>query len=51
VKVVERFAARHGSDELRILNAAGNAGIEAATNIVVREANVAHDAGRWCIWR
>ncbi len=40
VKVVEDFAARHGSDELRILNAAGNAGIEAATNIVVKKANV-----------
>ena len=40
VKVVEGFAARHGSDELRILNAAGNAGIEAATNIVVKKANV-----------
>lgn len=40
VKVVEGFAERHGSDELRILNAAGNAGIEAATNIVVKKANV-----------
>jgi predicted RND superfamily exporter protein len=40
VKVVEGFAARRGSDELRILNAAGNAGIEAATNIVVKKANV-----------
>ena len=40
VKVVEDFAARHGTDELRILNAAGNAGIEAATNIVVKKANV-----------
>ncbi|MFT3758400.1 efflux RND transporter permease subunit [Thauera sp.] len=40
VDVVEGFAARHGTDELRFLNAAGNAGIEAATNIVVRKANV-----------
>ncbi|MBN9696178.1 MAG: RND family transporter [Zoogloea sp.] len=40
VNTVEAFAARHGSDELRILNAAGNAGIEAATNIVVKKANV-----------
>ncbi len=40
VKVVEGFAERHGSDDLRILNAAGNAGIEAATNIVVKKANV-----------
>ncbi len=40
VSTVEAFAARHGSDELRILNAAGNAGIEAATNIVVKKANV-----------
>ncbi|WP_418646615.1 efflux RND transporter permease subunit [Thauera butanivorans] len=40
VDVVEGFAARHGTDALRFLNAAGNAGIEAATNIVVRKANV-----------
>ena len=40
VNTLEAFAARHGSDELRILNAAGNAGIEAATNIVVKKANV-----------
>jgi predicted RND superfamily exporter protein len=40
VEVVEAFAARHGTDEVRFLNAAGNAGIEAATNIVVRKANV-----------
>ena len=40
VGVVEAFAARHGTDEVRFLNAAGNAGIEAATNIVVRKANV-----------
>ncbi|WP_437882942.1 efflux RND transporter permease subunit [Pseudomonas sp. LRF_L74] len=40
VAVVERFATRHGSDDIRFLNAAGNAGIEAATNIVVKKANV-----------
>jgi predicted RND superfamily exporter protein len=40
VKVVEDFAGRHATDDLRILNAAGNAGIEAATNIVVKKANV-----------
>ncbi|SIR08798.1 hypothetical protein SAMN05421829_109206 [Aromatoleum tolulyticum] len=40
VNTVEAFAAQHGSDEIRFLNAAGNAGIEAATNIVVRKANV-----------
>ncbi|MER2555746.1 MAG: MMPL family transporter [Thauera sp.] len=40
VEVVEAFAARHGTDEVRFLNAAGNAGIEAATNIVVKKANV-----------
>lgn len=40
VNTVEAFAARYGSDEIRFLNAAGNAGIEAATNIVVKKANV-----------
>ncbi len=40
VNTVEGFAARYGSDEIRFLNAAGNAGIEAATNIVVKKANV-----------
>ena len=40
VQTVEAFAARHDSEEIRFLNAAGNAGIEAATNIVVRKANV-----------
>ncbi|MBV2205666.1 MAG: MMPL family transporter [Pseudomonas sp.] len=40
VDTVEAFAVRYGSDDLRFLNAAGNAGIEAATNIVVRKANV-----------
>ncbi|WP_407280630.1 MMPL family transporter [Aromatoleum evansii] len=40
VQAVEAFAANHGSEEIRFLNAAGNAGIEAATNIVVKKANV-----------
>lgn len=40
VKVTEDFAAQYGSEQVRFLNAAGNAGIEAATNIVVRKANV-----------
>lgn len=40
VQTVERFAAQHDGDEIRILSAAGNAGIEAATNIVVRKARV-----------
>ncbi len=35
---VESFAARYGSDDLQFLLAAGNAGIEAATNQVVRKA-------------
>ncbi|MDO9599313.1 MAG: MMPL family transporter [Azoarcus sp.] len=39
VRTVEAFAAQYGTDELRFLNAAGNAGIEAATNIVVEKAN------------
>lgn len=39
VATVEAFAARHGTGDIRFLNAAGNAGIEAATNIVVRKAN------------
>ena len=40
VNTVETFAAQYGSDDIRFLNAAGNAGIEAATNIVVKKANV-----------
>ncbi len=40
VRTVESFAGRHGGGEVAFLNAAGNAGIEAATNIVVRKANV-----------
>lgn len=39
VDTVESFAERYGTDDIRILNAAGNAGVDAATNIVVEEAN------------
>ncbi|PWR19529.1 efflux RND transporter permease subunit [Zavarzinia aquatilis] len=39
VATVEAFAARYNSADIRFLNAAGNAGIEAATNIVVKQAN------------
>ena len=37
LKHVEEFAEEHNSDELQFLPAAGNAGIEAVTNIVVKE--------------
>ena len=39
VKTVESFAAEHDQDDRKFLLAAGTAGIEAATNIVVRKAN------------
>ena len=39
VKTVEAFAAKHNSSDIRFLSAAGNAGIEAATNMVVKKAN------------
>ena len=39
VKVVGEFASRHNSDTVKFLSAAGSAGIEAATNIVVKEAD------------
>jgi predicted RND superfamily exporter protein len=39
VNAVEVFAAANNSKDLKFLNAAGNAGIEAATNIVVKSAN------------
>ncbi|MTV37007.1 efflux RND transporter permease subunit [Duganella radicis] len=39
VRAVEAFAAANNTKELQFLPAAGNAGIEAATNIVVRKAN------------
>jgi len=40
VGTIENFAATHNSNEIRFLSAAGNAGIEAATNIVVTRANL-----------
>ena len=39
VQVAEQFAREHSNDERQFMLAAGSAGIEAATNIVVREAN------------
>ena len=39
VQAIEGFAAQNDTAEVRFLQAAGNAGIEAATNIVVRQAN------------
>lgn len=36
---VEQFAAANNNDDVQLLLAAGNAGIEAATNIVVKQAN------------
>ncbi len=39
VKTVEGFAAQYNNAEIRFLSAAGNAGIEAATNMVVKKAN------------
>jgi uncharacterized protein len=39
VEAVETFAKAHGSPEREFQLAAGSAGVEAATNIVVREAN------------
>ncbi len=39
VDAVEGFAGVHNTDDVRFIQAAGNAGIEAATNMVVREAN------------
>jgi uncharacterized protein len=37
--IAERFAAQHDTHDLQFLPAAGSAGIEAVTNIVVRQAN------------
>ncbi|MCY1534237.1 efflux transporter, putative, hydrophobe/amphiphile efflux-3 family [compost metagenome] len=37
---VEEFAAAHNTETLQFMSAAGNAGIEAATNIVVKKANL-----------
>ncbi len=39
VKVADEFSKKHSREGLQFLLAAGNAGIEAATNIVVRESN------------
>ncbi len=39
VNTVESFARRNDSQDVKFLQAAGNAGIEAATNIVVKKAN------------
>ena len=39
VKVVEEFAAEHNTPQRQFLLAAGSAGIDASTNIVVRDAN------------
>nr|WP_319563744.1 MMPL family transporter [uncultured Rhodoferax sp.] len=39
VKTVEAFAAMHNTQDVKFLQAAGNSGIEAATNIVVKKAN------------
>jgi len=40
VNLVEDFARRNDTVDVKYLNAAGNSGIEAATNIVVKKANV-----------
>ena len=40
VQVVDEFARENGSKDVQYLSAAGSAGIEAATNIVVKRANV-----------
>lgn len=39
IETVEGFSQRYNSDDITFLNAAGNAGIEGATNIVVKQAN------------
>ena len=39
VHQVEEFAAKNNTKDIQFLSAAGNAGIEAATNIVVKKAN------------
>lgn len=39
VQLVERFAAQNNTAQVQFMNAAGNSGIEAATNIVVKQAN------------
>ena len=39
VHAIEGFASRNNTEDIQFLSAAGNAGIEAATNIVVKQAN------------
>ena len=39
VKVASEFAAEHDTEDRKFLLAAGNSGVDAATNIVVKEAN------------
>jgi len=39
VSTIEKFAAKNDTAEVKFLQAAGNSGIEAATNIVVKKAN------------
>ncbi|MDP2243774.1 RND family transporter [Pseudomonas sp.] len=39
VKVASEFAAKHDTEDRKFLLAAGNSGVDAATNIVVKEAN------------
>ncbi|WP_104005884.1 efflux RND transporter permease subunit [Marinobacterium lutimaris] len=39
VDLVDKFAAANNTDDIRFMSAAGNAGIAAATNIVVEQAN------------
>jgi uncharacterized protein len=45
VDTVERFGAENNTDEAKFLLGAGTAGIDAATNIVVKKAN--HEMLRW----
>lgn len=40
MKAAEKFAATYNNDEMRFELAAGNAGIEAATNIVIKQAEI-----------
>jgi len=39
LSAVERFGAEHGTPQIQFLPAAGSAGIEAVTNIVIKESN------------
>ncbi|MCU6497058.1 MMPL family transporter [Rugamonas sp. A1-17] len=40
VQAAEKFSAEHSNQDMRFVLAAGNAGIEAATNIVIKQAEV-----------